>query len=123
MNLEVVYKGTLAIDPEGEDLGEFDAEDATEQVFDATMTELLKLGALDPCVSGAIRSGEIEILLTIESDSLTAAVTEADAMVRTALHAANVTTAGWPSPEPFRVEFHTVQVDDPAIAPTEPVCA
>lgn len=115
MKLEVVYQGSLLVDPAFE-AGTPDPEAEIERLFDATMAELVALGAEDPSVCGTITTGTIEISVTVDAESLTSAVNAVDTMIRAALHAAGVTTAGWSTTHRFRADFHQMHVDDTGIA-------
>lgn len=95
---EVVYEGVLSVTPdhEGEEL---DAHRIVEEVFDTAMRELLELdGVTDPSVTGSIASGTLEISLVTEGATFPAAVSNADAAIRAALHAAGVCTPEWEHP-------------------------
>jgi hypothetical protein len=71
-----------------------------DDMTDRVMEELLKLGVEDPSVGGSLTSGEIQISLMIEASSKREAVSEADALIRTAIHAAGGATPGWPTLSP-----------------------
>lgn len=67
-----------------------------EASLDRVMEELLRLGAEDPAIGGAMRTGEVEISLNLEAASPEDAVPMAGTMIRTAIHAAEGNTADWP---------------------------
>jgi hypothetical protein len=83
--------------------------DGLEQMLDGVMEELLKLEATDPSIGGTLPDGDIEFSLAVEADTLEEALLGAFGTIRTALHAAEGATAGWPE---FRGEGVTAQLAD-----------
>lgn len=111
MIMDISYTGTLTVTPEYE--GEvFDHDEEVERAFDATMEELGHLGVTDPCVSGSVTTGDLEITLTATGESLPEIVTEVDGKIRSALHAAGVITKGWPRPGRLGLDFHRFEADE-----------
>lgn len=113
MKYEVTYTGSLTATPETQGEG-FDPAEAIDRALDATLEELLALPDVgDPCMSGALATGEVEITVTVEAQTLPLAVTAADSSIRAAFHSAGVITAGWDGvPQPLRVSWHKVEADD-----------
>jgi hypothetical protein len=67
-----------------------------EAHLDDVMVELMALkDAIDPSVSVTFSSGEVEISLTVKARSEKKAVEKADALIRTAVHAAGGFTGNW----------------------------
>jgi hypothetical protein len=73
-----------------------DTPEGIEASMDRVMEELLHLGAEDPAIGGAMQTGEVEISLNVEAPSPEDAVPMAMTMIRTAIHAAEGSTPGWP---------------------------
>ncbi len=93
MKIEVTFRGRLTVTPEYD--GEvFDHDEEVERAFDGTINELVVLGVEDPSVAGSLTSGEVEIMLTVEAESVVHAFPLADSAVRSALQAAGVHTPG-----------------------------
>jgi hypothetical protein len=67
-----------------------------EASLDRVMEELLRLGAEDPAIGGAMATGEVEISLTVDAPSPEDAVPLAMTTIRTAIHAAEGHTPNWP---------------------------
>jgi hypothetical protein len=63
--------------------------------FDAVMDELVTLGAEDPDIGTRLGSGEVEISVTVDADSLDDANERGSAMIRAAIHAGGGSTPGW----------------------------
>lgn len=68
-----------------------------EHSFDAIMAELVRLDVVDPSVEGSLATGHVEVSVTIMTDDMASAVQQADAAIRTAFHAAELTTDKWPT--------------------------
>jgi hypothetical protein len=83
--------------------------DGLEQMLDRVMEELVKLQATDPSIGGTLPDGDIEFSLAVEAETLEKAVLGAFGTIRTAIHAAEGATAGWPE---FRGEGVTAQLVD-----------
>lgn len=97
--VEVTHAGHVDVDDD--DLaGGRTRSSVLEAAFDATMEELVRLGATDPSVTGAVATGEMEITVTVEAASPSEAVAKADAIIRAALHAAGLATPEWDGPRP-----------------------
>jgi hypothetical protein len=85
--------------------------DHLEAALDRVMEELVRLGVEDPAIGGKLSSGEVEISITVEAESYEQAVSKAMGTIRTAIHAAEVSTPGWPRlrrgrpTEPLRVDW------------------
>jgi hypothetical protein len=74
------------------------APEQNEASLDEVMEELLRLGAEDPAIGGALEAGEVEISLTVDAPSPEDAVPVALSTIRAAIHAAEGHTPDWPSP-------------------------
>lgn len=60
------------------------------------MDELADLGVADPLIGGNMSTGEVEISVMVDADSYLEAVQKAMTVIRTAIHAAEGSTPGWP---------------------------
>jgi hypothetical protein len=67
-----------------------------EASLDRVMDELLRLGAENPAIGGAMQTGEVEISVTVDAASPEDAVPMALTTIRTAIHAAEGHTPDWP---------------------------
>jgi hypothetical protein len=83
--------------------------DGLEQMLDRVMEELIKLQVTDPSIGGTLPDGDIEVSLAVEAETLEKALLSAFGTIRTAIHAAEGKTAGWPE---FRGEGVTAQLAD-----------
>jgi hypothetical protein len=83
--------------------------DGLEQALDRVMEELVKLNVTDPSIGGTLSDGDIEISLAVEAETLEQATMSTFGTIRTAIHAAEGATAGWPE---FRGEGVTAQLAD-----------
>ena len=83
--------------------------DGLEQMLDGVMEELVKLQVTDPSIGGTLPDGDIEFSLAVEAETLEKALLSAFGTIRTAIHAAEGATAGWPE---FRGEGVTAQLAD-----------
>jgi hypothetical protein len=83
--------------------------DGLEQMLDRVMEELVKLQATDPSIGGTLPDGDIEFSLAVEAETLEKALLSAFGTIRTAIHAAEGATAGWPE---SRGEGVTAQLVD-----------
>jgi hypothetical protein len=72
------------------------APEDIEASLDRVMEELLRLGAEDSAIGGAMQTGEVDISLTVDAPSPEDAVPIAMATIRTAIHAAEGHTPDWP---------------------------
>lgn len=85
--------------------------DHLEAALDRVMEELIRLGVEDPAIGGTLTSGEVEISMTVDAESYEQAMSKAMGTLRAAIHAAEVSTAGWPRlwrgrpAEPLRVDW------------------
>jgi hypothetical protein len=84
--------------------------DHLEAQLDRVMEELVRLGVEDPAIGGTLTTGEVEISITVDAESLDEAVPKAISTLRTAIHAAEVSTPGWPgfgphAAGPLRVDW------------------
>jgi hypothetical protein len=70
--------------------------DRLEMQLDRVMEELIRLGVEDPAIGGTLSTGEVEISITVEAESLEDAVPKAMTALRAAIHAADGATPGWP---------------------------
>lgn len=100
--LLITLEGRLTSGP-GDDVP-VGRDDEIERIFDLTMQELLKLGIIDPSVSGSTATGEMVMSCIVEGNSWDEAVAAADSAFRSALHAAGVCTRDW-TPPPKKAEF------------------
>jgi hypothetical protein len=73
-----------------------DTPEGVESSLDRVMEELLRLGAEDVAIGGAMQAGEVDISLTVEATSPEDAVAKGMTTIRTAIHAAEGHTPGWP---------------------------
>jgi hypothetical protein len=71
-----------------------------DEMTDRVMEELLNLGVQDPSVGGSLTSGEVQISLTLNASTKREAISKANALMRTAIHAAGGATPGWPTLSP-----------------------
>ena len=83
--------------------------DGLEQMLDRMMAELVALRAIDPSIGGTLTDGEIEFGLAVEAETLEKALLSAFGTIRSAIHAAEGATPGWPE---FRDEGVTAQLVD-----------
>lgn len=104
MKIEVTFTGCLTTDAENPD-------EEYDRALDATMEELLRLPVIDPGMSGTLSTGEVEVRVTVEADSLAEAVDSAQSALRAALHAAGVNTAEMDHGA-VNVTWHKVEADD-----------
>ncbi len=74
-----------------------------EDFLDAVMEELLDLGFQEPSIGGSLSAMQVEISVEVESDSAEKAVVHGVSAIRSALHAAHVSTPGWDSYATSRV--------------------
>ncbi len=74
-----------------------------EDFLDAVMEELLDLGFQEPSIGGSLSAMQVEISVEVESDSAEKAVVYGVSAIRSALHAAHVSTPGWDSYATSRV--------------------
>lgn len=114
MKAEVIYEGVLTFTPDaGDDAGSDGRAAIIADCFAATMRELVKLGAIDPVVTGSATTGHIEISAMVEADSFPSAVQQIDPTIRAALHAAGVCTEGWQDGHSHQVsvDFQTYRMD------------
>ena len=88
--------------------------DGLEQMLDGVMEELLKLEATDPSISGTLPDGDIEFSLAVEAETLEEALLSAFGTIRTAIHAAEGATAGWPE---FRAKASPRSSPTPSFLP------
>lgn len=96
IEVEVTYEGLIEVHPaEG-----CDTADEVEHAFSAAMRELIRLGTIEPSVSGSLASGRMEIRCVGRGHSLEAVLSKVDATVRSALHAAKVATPEWEKGRP-----------------------
>ena len=108
MRYQVAYQGqATAIDDDGRPTPH--DPDELEHHLDDVQGQLLELDADDATVSATLVSGEVEISVTVEAQSLEEAAEKGSALIRTALHAAGAFTPNW-SVE--WISVHTDRVDD-----------
>jgi hypothetical protein len=81
--------------------------DGLERMLDRVMEELIKLRTTDPSIGGTLPDGDIEFSLAVEGETLQDAVMGAFGTIRTAIHAAEGGTGGWPE---FRGEGITAEL-------------
>lgn len=67
-----------------------------EDFLDAVMEQLIDHGAEAPDITGSLASGQVEISLYLDADSIGEAAGSGSALIRTAIHAAHGNTANWP---------------------------
>lgn len=100
MRVRVTLDGRLA--------GELHEDgDAVYDVLDTVMAELVNMEAISPGIEFDRGSSTTSITVNVDADDLDAAVPPASDMIRSALHAAEIGTPGWPaSDDPdWSVEF------------------
>jgi hypothetical protein len=95
MNVEVILRGRITIEPTFD--GEvFDADECIERVFEQITDDLYDQGASEPSVAGSVADGFVEISVLIENaESRGSALDAGEAIIRSALHAAEVWTTEW----------------------------
>lgn len=81
---------TAELRVEGSDPNQLEAQ------LDRVMEELVRLGVEDPAIGGTLTSGEVEISITVDAESLEEAMPKAVTVLRAAIHAAEGSTPGWP---------------------------
>ena len=105
IELEVVLEGRLTAGRGCQLVGR---EEEVERVFDLTMQELLRLGVVDPSVSGSTVTGEMAMSCIVEAGSWDEALKAVDSAFRSALHAAGVRTPEWRPPEASHFDYTPV---------------
>jgi hypothetical protein len=113
MNFEVTYIGRIDVSADENEVYDHDAE--VQRVFEATATELTRLGLTDAILSGSIRTGDVEISCNLDAEDPREAVNKVwenvDSAVRSSLHAAGVHTPEWDGRQ-VSLTFHSLNVAD-----------
>lgn len=90
MRYQVVFEGDASVDG-----SKSSDADRLEAFLDRTMDELLKIGAEDATVSGALARGSFEVSITVEADTPQHAIEVGNSVIRTAMHAVGGFTPEW----------------------------
>jgi hypothetical protein len=110
MKVEVILRGRITVKPTF-DGAVFDPEACIEQVFEKVTDDLYKQGAVEPSVAGTISTGAVEISVLIETaDSRGAALDKGEAIIRAALHAADVWTTEWEADKDSLLRAEIIEV-------------
>lgn len=94
MQVEVILRGRIIVIPDHPD-EQFSTEECLEKVFEGITDDLYAQKATDPSVAGSLADGDLEISILVTADSKGAALDLGEAIIRSALHAADVWTDGW----------------------------
>src|SRR2546427_7165014 len=86
----VVFQGRM-VDEAGHPL----RSDTAEVHLDQVLTELEDIGAQDAAMGASLATGEVEISVTVDADSLEGAQNKGSSVIRTAIHAAGGATPEW----------------------------
>jgi hypothetical protein len=120
MKIEVTYVGRVTIEADHGDEA-IDPEDEVEKVLAIATAELVKLVG-DPVVSASLTTGQVEVALWAEGNSLAEAAQAADSAIRAAFHTAECNTSSWPTrpkfdePPRVRVDWLTLHAGETVTA-------